>query len=171
MGRDKAWIEVEGTPLLARQLALLRTVGANEVFISGRSGVDYRTFGYPVIEDAYPDAGPLAGIERGLARTENRQLLVLAVDLPRMTALYLDALVRRGSPERGVVPCINGKLEPLVALYPKGAHPIAARALAEHAYSVQQFAHACRLESLVEFMDVPAADQRVFLNFNTPGDL
>src|SRR6266566_3753822 len=44
MGRDKAFIKVGGQPLLARQIQLAQTVGAKEIFISGREDVDYSNF-------------------------------------------------------------------------------------------------------------------------------
>ena len=66
MGRDKAWLEIEGQTLLARQIALARETGAAEIFISGRADADYSAFGCPVLQDGFPDAVPLAGIERAL---------------------------------------------------------------------------------------------------------
>src|SRR5258705_13766374 len=69
MGRDKAWLEAGGQSLLARQIGLVRELGAAEVFISGRADADYSEFGCRVLQDKFPDAGPLAGIERALDAT------------------------------------------------------------------------------------------------------
>ncbi|MGB6192080.1 MAG: NTP transferase domain-containing protein, partial [Terracidiphilus sp.] len=84
MGCDKALLEVGEQPLLARQINLAWATRAAEVFISGRAGVDYSQFKCPVLLDRFPDAGtgagPLAGIERGLAALTQPRLLVLAVD-------------------------------------------------------------------------------------------
>src|SRR3972149_4484685 len=66
MGRDKAWIEVAGQPMLAGALNLARNLGAREVFISGRAGADYSAFHCPVLFDLEPGLGPLGGIERAL---------------------------------------------------------------------------------------------------------
>ena len=62
MGRDKAWLPLDGQPLLARQIAVVRELDPVELFISGRNDTDYSSLGYPVLQDAFPDAGPLAGI-------------------------------------------------------------------------------------------------------------
>jgi molybdopterin-guanine dinucleotide biosynthesis protein A len=48
MGRDKAWLPLDGRPLLVRQIALARSPGPAEVFISGRADTDYATFGRTV---------------------------------------------------------------------------------------------------------------------------
>ena len=77
MGRDKAFVEIGGQTLLARQLALARAAGAREVFISGRADVDYSAFDYRVLLDDFPAAGPLAGIECALAASTLPLLLVL----------------------------------------------------------------------------------------------
>ena len=69
MGSDKAWIEVGGVPLVRRQLDIVREAGASEVFLSGRAGVDYRGLDVPVLLDARPGMGPLAGVQRALDRT------------------------------------------------------------------------------------------------------
>ena len=41
MGRDKAWIELEGRTLLALAVEKVRQAGVTEIFISGRPGRDY----------------------------------------------------------------------------------------------------------------------------------
>src|SRR5882672_7158894 len=92
MGCDKAFVELDGHTLLARQIQLVRAAGAMEVFISGQPGVNYSEFGCPVLTDRFHDAGPLAGIHSALAATDSLLLLVLAVDLPGMTADFLQKL-------------------------------------------------------------------------------
>jgi molybdopterin-guanine dinucleotide biosynthesis protein A len=104
MGRDKALIEVGEQPLLARQINLAWATRATEVFISGRTGVDYSHFNCPVLLDRLPGAGPLAGIERGLAALTNVRLLVLAVDLPEMTETLLTAMAEASPEHFGAIP-------------------------------------------------------------------
>lgn len=171
MGRDKAWIEFEGQPLIRRQIALLRAVGAREVWVSGREDVDYGSLGCRVLQDRFRDAGPLAGIERGLAAAEADWLWVLAVDLPRMTEAFLRRLTPAGSPAQGLVPRIGGQIEPLAASYPTSAHALAEAALRRGDASVQEFAATCERAGRVRFIDVAESDASVFHNCNTPEDL
>ena len=37
MGRDKAWLEVNGRPLIGRGLGVVREAGIKEIFLSGRA--------------------------------------------------------------------------------------------------------------------------------------
>ncbi|MCL4790411.1 MAG: NTP transferase domain-containing protein [Verrucomicrobia bacterium] len=65
MGRDKAWLPLDGQPLLARQIELVRELTPKEIFISGLADTDYTSLGCPVLTDEFADAGPLAGIAAG----------------------------------------------------------------------------------------------------------
>jgi molybdopterin-guanine dinucleotide biosynthesis protein A len=153
MGRDKAFLEIGGQTLLARQIQVVREAGAVEVFISGRAEADYSSFGCPVLKDKFPDAGPLAGIERALDAISSPMLLALAVE------------------NSGVVPRLNGNLEPLAAFYPKTALPLAVSLLNENANAVKHFAERCAQAALVNFVDAGNDEARLFLNYNSPADL
>jgi molybdopterin-guanine dinucleotide biosynthesis protein A len=171
MGRDKAWLEVDGQTLLARQLKLVRKAGASEIFISGRSDVDYSTFGLRVLRDQFQNAGPLAGIESALAESSSQLLLVLAVDMPNITAEFLMHLATRCTEHCGAIPRIEGQIEPLAALYPKLANTIAVNLLKDGQNAANHFAKCCVSDNLATFVELPAHDARLFENWNAPNDL
>lgn len=171
MGRDKAWLELDGTSLLQRAVDNVRALGIAEVFISGRAGADYAAVQCPVLVDREPRSGPLSGIERGLHACTSPLLLVLAVDLPRMTAAFLQQLAANCTPSTGVVPVRHGAMEPLAAIYPKRCHALAAEALAGSRPAARDFAAACYREHAVRLLPVTTADAAAFANWNTPGDI
>ena len=171
MGRDKARLEVGGQTLLARQIQLAREAGATEVFLSGRAETDYSEFGCRVLPDKYVDAGPLAGIERALNATNSHQLLVLAVDLPEMKADLLKRLLANCSENAGVIPHLNGNLEPLAAIYPKSSHPLVEVLLGGGNNAVVNFARRCVESDLARFLELSADDAGCFTNWNSPADL
>lgn len=169
MGRDKAWLEVDGQSLLARQIALVRSIGAAEVFVSGRVGVDYSAMGCPVVTDEFPDAGPLAGIERGLASMTTSRLLVLAVDLPAMTGEFLRFLVSESSDTVGVVPSVEGRWEPLAAIYPRAAHAVVLAQLRQGNFRAQAFVDALHAQGLVKSWTLTAEPAvEALRNWNEP---
>ena len=171
MGRDKAWIEVRGQPLLSRALATVRRAGADEVFVSGRKDGNYPGVDCPVLFDLNPGSGPLGGIERALGAMHSPMLLVLAVDLPNMTARFLRRLILCCDDRTGVVPKCRGELEPLAAIYPKRCHVLALDALRQTRLAARDFAEVCLLEAAVRTFPVAAADFVRFANCNSPGDL
>ena len=170
MGRDKAWLEIGGQTLLARQIGMARALGALEVFLSGRTDADYSGFGCDVLHDKYVNAGPLAGIERALNAMRSPLLLVLAVDLPAMKP---DLLLRlaAGSSSLGAIPCVNGRLEPLAALYPKTARELAQDHLQRGLLAVKDFASRCMRMGLAHRVEFPASESRFFASWNSPADL
>ena len=171
MGRDKAWLLLDGKPLLARQIALVRELAPEEIFISGRACVDYSLFGYRVLMDRYPDAGPLAGIAAGLEASSSPLVLVLAVDMPDMTSGALRRLLERCTPGVGIVPRVNHRVEPLAAYYPKAAQTIAADMLSRGLREVRTFVEECKRSRLLSFHDFEAGELHYFANWNAPADL
>ncbi len=170
-GRDKAWIELNGRPLISRALATIRDAGFEEILISGRPGTDYSALGCPVLLDREPGCGPLGGIERALAATQAPLLLVLAVDLPRMTAAFLRQLAERCDPLTGAIPDLIGQLEPLAAIYPKRCHLIARDCLLKRRRAARDFADACLRERAVRSYAVPRDQIGCFANWNRPSDI
>jgi len=171
MGRDKAWLEVGGQRLLERQIELVRATGAVEVFISGRPDTDYEGLGGRVLHDQFSNAGPLAGIERALAATASPLLLVLAVDLAAMSTEVLRRLAAASATNAGLVPQLNGKLEPLAAFYPKATHALAVAQLERGNFAVKDFAERCVQAGLCRLLELAASDAHPFANWNSPADV
>ena len=171
MGRDKAFLEIGGQTLLSRQIELARDAGAEQVFISGRPDADYAATGCPVLADRFPDAGPLAGIERGLSAAVTPWLLVLAVDLPGANVDWLARLLRSCAETGAGIPRVNGRIEPLLALYPRAAQPQAEARLSAGNNSASDFARGCVQSGLADFWDLTANEQVHFENWNSPADL
>jgi molybdopterin-guanine dinucleotide biosynthesis protein A len=177
MGRDKARLEVDGEPLLARQIQLMRAIGAREIFISGRADGDYAEFGCPVVRDEWPGAGPLAGMAAALAAVAAPLLLVLAVDMPHMKGECLQWLLAGCTETTGAIPRVNGQSEPLAAFYPKTVCDLlpefsaANRAASSAALGVRAFAERCVAAGRAGWVDVPPAFAGGFANWNSPADL
>jgi len=186
MGQDKAWLQVDGESLLARQVRLVREVGASEVFISGRANTDYSSFDCRVLQDRLVDAGPLAGIESALATSSSSLLLVLAVDMPKMQVGLLRHLASRCDEGVGAIPRVDGEIEPLAAFYPKAAVNLITELLSvprvsglrDEALPVRKkspgataFAEKCVECGLAKFVYVVGSEKHFFANWNSPNDL
>jgi molybdopterin-guanine dinucleotide biosynthesis protein A len=171
MGRDKAWVEFNGKPLIVHAIEKLRQIGVAEIFISGRAGTDYQSLGCPVLLDPEPGLGPLAGIERALAACRSPRLLALAVDLPGMTAEFLKALADECGPDCGIVPELKGRLEPLAAIYPASCSALAPQCLNSTQRGAADFAKKCIQQGAMRILPVGESLAPQFANWNSPADI
>jgi len=171
MGRDKARLIVSGQTLLQRQTGLLRSLGVEQVFLSCRPGEYQPGPGITLLSDNFPGKGPLAGVERGLQAIGQGLLLVLAVDMPAIDEPILRRLMASCSKTRGIVPLIEGRPDPLAAVYPKISHALALQHLREERLAMSEFVAACYVSGLVGFHPVSQEDRSLFANWNTPSDL
>ncbi len=171
MGRDKALIEIDGVPLWQRQIRVLAELEPAEIFIAGPPRDTDATAAYTFLEDATPSAGPLSGLAAALCRCATARLLVLALDLPEMTAGYLWQLLARSRDHAGVVPIRGIRYEPLAALYPKSCLARVEAMLRQQRYSLQNLCAVGKAEGWLLEKTVMPEDDYLFTNMNTPEDL
>jgi molybdopterin-guanine dinucleotide biosynthesis protein A len=171
MGRDKAGVEFQGVPLWRHQLGILREAGADEIVISGRRDADYAGCGLPVVEDKVRNSGPLGGVHAVMESSTYPLILVLAIDMPFMSAAFLRGLVDRCEAAKGIVPEDAGGYEGLAAVYPVTTKGIAARLLDGYDHSMQRFVSECLAQKQVVSLKIEAADEIFFQNINTPAEL
>jgi molybdopterin-guanine dinucleotide biosynthesis protein A len=171
MGREKAWVRYEGKPLIQAAVEKIRSLSVDQVFISAREDQDYSHLNCRVLFDLEPGLGPLSGIERALRESVSPLVLVLPVDLPRMTAECLNALAQSCDRFSGAIAKVNSELQPLVAVYPKRCHAYAVNGIARGDYAVHQFASACLHEKAIKLFRVPPWQADCFKNCNAPEDL
>jgi molybdenum cofactor guanylyltransferase len=171
MGCDKAGLVLGGVPLWQRQLATLRALGPSELLISGPLDGPWRDAGAECIPDQTPGAGPLGALATILPRMRNQCAVVLAVDLPEMTAGFLRRLLTAASAGRGIVPVLDDRFEPLAAIYPQALAPLAAQHLTAGRRPLQDFVREGIAAGWLEAHSVSEADRHLFRNVNTPADL
>jgi molybdenum cofactor guanylyltransferase len=173
MGRDKAALLVDGEPLWQRQLNTLGGTQPAEVFISGPLDGPYGNAGVRIVPDAEPLLGPLGGITAALKACSTEWLLVLAVDLPHMSADYLRRMVRMATEsDAGIIPVIEGaKLEPLAAVYPKRALPVAEARCSAKQLKLADFISDLEGRGWMRRMEVSEEEAVCFTNWNSPEDV
>ena len=94
MGRDKALVEFEGRPLVERAIGILKAAGVPAYIAGSREEVRGRLESYaPVIPDAAPGLGPLAGVCAALRSTSAPHSVFLPVDVPLMPSSLIQYLL------------------------------------------------------------------------------
>lgn len=92
MGRDKALLPWQGRPLIEHQIALLQAAGVDSVRVSG-DRPDYQG-----IADPTAHSGPLGGIAGIAAASDDGELLIIPVDMPRLQPSLLRRLLTEATP-------------------------------------------------------------------------
>jgi molybdopterin-guanine dinucleotide biosynthesis protein A len=124
MGREKGLLKLAGEPLILRTARLVEPLVA-EVTVVGPPD-RYAALGLRTIADqnlpgrtATETQTPLAGIATALNATNAPWNLILACDLPYLTAEWLDWLLAHAADSSAqiVMPRTSNGLEPLAALY------------------------------------------------------
>jgi len=180
MGADKAFLDFGGQTLLDRALRVLggvcdrvAIVGdpakfANCGALKGESGK-----GESAVADIFPGCGPLAGIHAALAHSSADLNLMLAVDMPFVTAELLAFLLAAGENSDAVVilPRTIKGFQPLCAVYRREFCFVAEQALRAGRYKIGAAFSGVVLR-IVEDAELAAAgfSERSFFNLNTPQD-
>lgn len=170
MGQDKAWIPLDGRPIIARVIDVLLEV-ADEVLIVANDE-RYAELGLRVVPDRFPDGGALGGIATGVGAALHDRVLVAACDMPFLRADVWRALLAQADGADAVVPRIGGEYETLHAMYTKACLPAMEQALATGRLRVISFFPEVRLREIGE-AELRAIDPalRAFTNVNTPEEL
>lgn len=182
MGRDKAFVEVDGAAMVERALDALVAAGCAPLFVVGgdetrlrallaarpgraeRAGSAGRT---PVavewIADRWPGEGPLGAILTALGRTL-APTVVVATDLPALDAPTVRALLDPAVSEVDVVVASTGRPEPLCARWSPSSLP----ALQARFDAGERAVH--RAIADLRSVEVPV-DAAALRNVNRPDDL
>jgi molybdopterin-guanine dinucleotide biosynthesis protein A len=166
MGRDKALLPWGGATLVEHVAGQVREA-AGSVTLVGRPE-RYLALPFPCIPDLRDDAGPLAGIEAALVASSAEWNLVVACDMPSVTAGMLSGLLERAA--AGDADCLvpvtaSGRAEPLCAVYHRRCAPVFTQALDR---GVRRMTDAL---ALVRAAHTPAARDASFANLNSRNDL
>jgi molybdopterin-guanine dinucleotide biosynthesis protein A len=196
MGRDKAWIELDGRALVERVVQRLGDVCRETILVSGDQD-PYHKLGVRVIGDTLPGKGSLGGIYSGLRAARFERAVVVACDMPFLNPALLDYMLslaadydvvipsassfrlplgsieaEPGDSKRKLLTAKDNDLHPLHAVYSKQClEPIKARLL-EGDLRMIGFHQDVRVRVVtsaeVEQID---PDHLSLLNVNTPQDL
>ena len=159
MGRDKARLPFGGGDLVSAVAAAVATAAGNVTLVGHPE--------LPSIPDRYPGGGPLGGILTALDHTTADWNLILACDMPEVSADFLTGLLAQAtrSPADVLLPYgPHGLPEPLCAVYRRRAGNVMEAHFARGVRRVTDAFAGLEVEPLV------VAEVLYFQNVNTPED-
>lgn len=172
MGQDKATMRLpSGRTLLENALAVTGAMAGQVGIVGPRHKYASYAWSGEIIEDVFPDRGPLGGIHAALAVSTTEWNIILAVDLPGATSALLEWLLKtaRDAGSQVTIASIGGGLQPLCGVYRKGFRTRAEKALRDGHNKVDACFDPASLRILTEDeVQAVGFSPEMFANVNTP---
>ena len=175
MGQDKAWLDWNGTPLLAHVVDQLVGTCDPLIIVGARDQALPATPQAIVVADPaeHPDEGPLRGLLTGLAvaAEAGRELAFLVgCDAPFVSGAHVRAVANAVGPEhQAAAPSSDGHLQVLSSVVRVTAALVTARALLDDGVRSLQALFRALPVAHVELQALP--DPRALRTCNTPEEL
>lgn len=172
-GLDKSALVVGGRSILERQVAELSRVADHLLLVgdtpsAAASSADGR---FRLVSDRIPGCGPLAGLDAALAATPDEALLVVACDMPFITAPFLGFLLTLARDADAVVPRTEDGYHPLCAVYARACQNEVARCLRDRRLKMTDLLDNVRVREVMPAEIEPFGDRhRLLANVNTPAE-
>jgi molybdopterin-guanine dinucleotide biosynthesis protein A len=172
LGVTKAFLEMEGKPLVAHTVGRLSALSSDLIIVTNDSE-PYRRLGLGarLVPDERQGVGSLMGIYSGLRAAHHYHALVVACDMPFLSLPLLHYMTGLVEGQDVVIPRMGRWFEPLHAIYSKDCLGPIARLLEKNRRRIMSFfpdVHVRHVER--DEIDRFDPERRSFLNINTPAD-
>lgn len=171
MGRDKAFLDWDGRPLIAALIDRFRPI-SDDILLIAPDPKRFQGFPARFVPDPTPAVGPLGGLWSGLLGARHEWVFAMACDMPLIDPNVVEWMFTQREGADAVVPVDEqGRPEPLHALYRVSCLNAIAAALADGQRALIAFYPAVRVRYLP-----PSAwraidpEGRSWRNVNTPQD-
>ena len=171
MGQDKAFIEINGVPIILRVFAVLDRLFRETIIVANQKET-YAELNIPVYSDLVPGQGALGGLYTGLLHSTFPYSFCVACDMPFLDRALIEYLLTRIDQYDAVVPRTSDGLQPLHAIYSKQCLEPIRHLLDLEKTKIMDFYPLIRLQ-IVDEKDFLTLDpeRKSFTNVNTPEEL
>lgn len=169
-GVDKSALVVGGRSILDRQVAVLRSLTPHLLIVASEED-RFRDSGVPVVRDRITGAGSLGGLYTALVEAPTEQLVVIACDMPFLTAPFLSRLAALGAGADAAMPRDARGLHPVCAAWARRAAPHLRARIDQSQLRILDALDGLDVREM-SASDVARFDPdgRLLLNVNTAGD-
>ncbi|RJP25884.1 MAG: molybdenum cofactor guanylyltransferase [Candidatus Abyssobacteria bacterium SURF_5] len=167
IGQNKALLDFGGESLIGRIYRILKSA-FNDVFVSANDKDIYKFLGAPVIPDAFPGGGSLAGIHAGLLACASAHCFFVACDMPFINIELIRRLHGLIDGYDVIIPVSTVGYEPLHAFYSRQCLPHIQQQLEQRNLKVIDFFSQVRIRE-VKRTELQGCDpsELSYFNINT----
>jgi molybdopterin-guanine dinucleotide biosynthesis protein A len=171
MGQNKAFIEIEGVPIVNRISTLFKELFQEVIIVTNEKEL-FKDLDLKIYTDILPNKGALGGLYTGIYFSKFNYSFCVACDMPFINKSLVHYLAKKMAGEDVIVPRTIDGLQPLHALYSKNClHPIKA-VIDQGKYKIMDFYSMVKVRIVEEdeFISIDPS-KGSFINVNTPDEL
>lgn len=116
MGREKAYLQLAGKPLIEHVLKQISGIG-DELLITTNSPEKFAYLGIRTVPDLLPHTGSVIGLHSALTAARYKHVLSLACDMPFINRKLIEHIINLSPKADVIVPFYKGEYEPFHAVY------------------------------------------------------
>lgn len=172
MGQNKAFLRVRDVPIIEKIIGELGTVFKEIIIVTNDPHAYKGLQNIRIVTDIYPGKGPLSGIHAGLTHASLDRSLIVACDMPFVARKTAQRLFRQSRGWDVTVPVIEGKYQPLFAIYAKSCLKPIEQQLQAGIYKITSFYSQVRVREIdYSELNNGIVPEKFFYNVNTPAEL
>jgi len=171
MGENKAFIQVEGVPIIKRIYDLFNELFQEVIIVTNQKDL-FSNFDSKIYSDLIPGKGALGGLYTGIFFSSFHYSFCVACDMPFIKKSLVQYLIEGIDGEDVIVPRTKDGLQPLHAIYSKNCVDPIRKIMEEGKSSIIDFYYQVNVK-IVDEKDFLCFDPggESFINVNTPDEL
>ena len=169
IGREKAFTLLNNIPIFEHVLNKLKGIFSKTV-ISSNNPVLFEKYKIPVVEDIVKDKDAMGGIYSILNYVDTEYAFIVACDMPFIDKRAVNVLIENIDDNDIVMPRINGRFQPLFAIYSKKTLPIIEKSINENNLKITSILNKNKTKVVTDSYFQNIDIKRNFFNINTEKD-
>ena len=171
MGKNKAFVEIEGIPIIQRIHTLFEKLFQETIIVTNQKE-PFKNFSSKIYCDLIPNQGVLGGLYTGLFFSSFQYSFCVACDMPFLKESVIEYLIKNIQNNDVIVPRTKDGLQPLHAIYSKRCLDPIKHIMDEGKYKILELYPMVTVKIIeqAEFTPLDPMNES-FVNVNTPEEL
>ncbi|MCJ7783332.1 MAG: molybdenum cofactor guanylyltransferase [Desulfobacterales bacterium] len=171
MGENKAFIQIEGVPIIKRIYDLFKELFQEVIIVTNQKEL-FSNFDSKIYSDLIPSKGALGGLYTGIFFSSFHHSFCVACDMPFIKKTVVQYLIEDMDDEDVIVPRTKDGLQPLHAIYSKNCVDPIRKSIDEGKSKIIDIYDQVNVK-IVDEKDFLCFDpgRESFINVNTPEEL